>query len=91
MFTNSNDVCLAPIGVRIPTPFYLSLRLEGWIVNNCVIDTRAASTIIPKDVADEMKLYITQCIDGVIQLDYSLVDVIGSVKGVTTTLNICII
>jgi len=45
-----------------------------------MIDTRVAITIIPKVVANEMKLYIIICIDGVIQLDSSFVYVVGSVK-----------
>lgn len=53
-----------------------------------MIDTKATITMIPKAVIDEMKLYITRCIDGVIELDSSLVDVVGSVKGVQITLNV---
>lgn len=60
-----------------------------------MIDTEAAITIIPKVDTNEMKLYITGCIDAFIQLDSSHVNVIGSVKGVFITLNtfpyICII
>lgn len=82
MFANSDDVHSYLIGIRIPPPFYLSHRY-----NNCIINTRDASTIILKFVADERKLYRFQCIDGVIQLYSFLVDVIGSVKGVTITLN----
>jgi len=95
IFAISDDVPPAPIGIRRPPPFYLSLRLEGWVVNNCMINTRATITIIPKAVANEMKLYITRCIDGVIQLDSSSIDIAGSVKGVPITLNafldICVI
>lgn len=60
-----------------------------------MIDTGANIIVIPKIITNEMKLYITRCIDGFIHLDSSLVDVIGSVKGVFITLNalpnICII
>jgi len=83
----SDDVPPAPIGITRPPPFYLSLRLEGWVVNNYMIGTRAAITMIPKAVVDEMKLYITRCIDGVIQLDSSSIDVFGSIKRVQITLN----
>lgn len=60
-----------------------------------MIDVGAAITFIPRLVVNEMKLYITQCIDRVIQIDSSLVDVVGSVKVVLITLNafldICVI
>jgi len=52
-----------------------------------MINTRVAIPIIPKVVANKIKLCITQCINKVIQLDSSLVDVVGSVKGVLITLN----
>jgi len=52
-----------------------------------MIDTRAIITMVPKAVANETKLYITRCIDGVIQLDSSSIDMVGSVKGVPITLN----
>jgi len=91
----SDDIPPAPIGIRRPPPLYLSLRIEGWVVNNCMIDTEAAITIIPKALTNEMNLYITRCIDGVIQLDSSFVYFVGSVKGVPITLNafldICVI
>jgi len=61
-----------------------------------MIDTRATITIIPKAIANEMKLDITQCIDEVIQLDSFSTHVVGSVKEeVFITLNafhnICVI
>lgn len=60
-----------------------------------MIDTEPAITMIPKAVANKMKLYITRCIDCVIQLDSSSIYIIGSVKGVPITLNafpnICVI
>ena len=59
ILANIDDVLRAPIGIRRPSPFYLSLRLEGWMVNNCMIDIKVGSTIIPKDVTKEIKLYIT--------------------------------
>lgn len=60
---NFDDIHLAPIGIRRSPPFYLFLRLEGWVVDNCMIDIGVASTVIPKAIVDEMKLYITLCID----------------------------
>ena len=60
-----------------------------------MIDSKAAITMIPKAVANEMNLYITICIDGFIPLDSSFVHVIGSVKAIPITLNafpnICVI
>jgi len=52
-----------------------------------MIDTRASISLIPKYIANEMKLYITRCIDEFIQLDSSLIDVVGSVEEVFITLN----
>ena len=52
-----------------------------------MIDIGSTITMIPKVVANEMKLYITRWIYGGIQLDSSSVDVFGSVKGVLITLN----
>jgi len=87
IYATSDNFPLDPIGIIRPPPFYLSLILEGWVVNNCMIDIGAAIIIIPKAVVDEMKLYVTRCIDDVIQLDSSSVDIVGSFKGVQITLN----
>lgn len=54
-----DDVPRALIGIRRPPPFYISLRLEGWVVNNCMIDTRATIIVMPRAVAEAMKFYIT--------------------------------
>ena len=95
IFAISDDVPPTPIVIRRLSPFYLSLRLEGWVVNNYMIDTRAVIIVIPKAITNEMKLYITKCIDSVTQLDSFSIDIVGSVKGVQITLNafsnICVI
>lgn len=48
IIANIDDVSQDPIGIRRPVPFYISLRLEGWVVNNCMIDTRVARPLFPK-------------------------------------------
>jgi len=40
-----------------------------------MIDSKAAITMIPKAVANEMNLYITICIDGFIPLDSSFQEI----------------
>lgn len=52
IFSITNDISRAPIGIIRPPPFYISIRLEGWFVNNCMIDTRATITIIPRSIAN---------------------------------------
>lgn len=62
----TNDVPRPPIGIKRPPPIYIFLRLEGWVVNNYMIDIETAIIIIPRVVSKAMKLYITWCVDGVI-------------------------
>lgn len=53
-----DDIPRAPINIRRCPLFYISLRLEGWVVNNDMIDTRATITIISRAFVEAMKLYI---------------------------------
>ena len=59
IFSIIDDVPRSPIVIRRPPPFYISHRLEGWIINNCMIYIKVAITIIPRAIAEAMKLYIT--------------------------------
>lgn len=87
IISNIDDVPRAPIGIRRSPPFYMSLRLECWVVNNYMIDIREVSIAIPKAIIEEMKLYIIKYVDGIIHLDSSPMDVIGNVKSIPITLN----
>lgn len=94
--TNEENVILT-IFDDIPRPyisiirsphFYISIRLEGWLVSNYMIDIRAAITIMPKAIIETMKLYITQCVDDVIQLDSSPMDIFWNVNTILIMINI---
>ncbi len=37
-----------------PSPFYVSLIIGGKLVHNCMIDSRASSSVMPRCVADAL-------------------------------------
>lgn len=53
-----------------------------------MINIKATMTIILRVIVEAMRLYITWCIDGVIQLDSSPMEVGENVKSIPITLNI---
>lgn len=82
------DIKVTSTIIKAASTIMKDIPLDGWVVNNCMIDIKATSSIIPKAIIDEMKLYITQCIDGVIVLDFSPMDVVVRVKGILIIINI---
>lgn len=49
---------ISKIGKNRPTPFYISLRMEGSLIHNFLVDTGGATTIMLKVFCEaEFKLY----------------------------------
>ena len=54
-----DDVPRPLIGIIRPPYFQISLSLEGWVINNHMIDIEVAIIVIPRAVIEEIKLYNT--------------------------------
>ena len=72
-----------------PSPFYLSLIIGDKIVHNCMIDSGASSSIMPRCVADQACLKYEPMIKHVLQLDGTLVIIVGIIKGLRMALHAC--
>lgn len=52
-----------------------------------MFDIKDAIIIIPRAITEAIKLYIIQCIDGIIKLDSSPMDAVKNVQSIPITLN----
>lgn len=77
------------MGKNRPPPFYISLEFEGFVIHNCLIDSGAAITVMPKVVCDIMGLQYTRTTDGVLQLDGTTVKNVGVIKDIVMKLHQC--
>ena len=72
-----------------PPPFYVSLIIGNNLVHNCMIDSGATSSVMPKKVADQLGVKYQPLKKGVVQLDGSAVNTIGVIKDASLTLHAC--
>ena len=72
-----------------PLPFYVSLIIGNKLVHNCMVDSGATSTVMPKKIANFLGLKYEPLEKGVVQLDGSSVKTIGVVKNASLTLHSC--
>jgi len=77
------------MGKNRPPPFYISLELEGFVVHNCLIDSGASITVMPKAVCDIMGLQHTRSSSGVLQLNGTNVKTVGVIKDIVMKLHQC--
>ena len=72
-----------------PPPFYLSLIIGDKLVHNCMVDSRATSSVMPKKIADQLGLRYQPIERGVVQLDGTSIGTIGLIKDASLTLHAC--
>ena len=72
-----------------PPPFYVSLIIGDKLVHNCMVDSGATSSVMPKKIADQLGLVYRPLEKGVVQLDGSTVNTLGVVKDANLTLHAC--
>ena len=72
------------------SPFYLSVIIGDKIVHNCMIDSGASSTIMPRCVANQLGLKYEPLIKHVLQLDGTSVTIVGVIKGLKMALHACL-
>jgi len=65
----------------------MTLEIEGYVLDNCLLDFRAATTIMPKVVCDVMGLPLTSTSRGVLQLDSNPIKIIGVIKDIVMKLH----
>ena len=72
-----------------PSPFYLSLIIGDKIVHNFMIDSGSSSSVMPRCVVDQAGLKYEPMIKQVLQLDGTLVIIVGIIKGLRMALHAC--
>lgn len=77
------------MGKNKPPAFYMTLEIDEYILHNCLVDSGAATTIVPKAVYDVMGLPLTRTSMGVLQLDSMLVKIVGVIKDVVLKVHKC--
>lgn len=69
--------------------FYMTLEIDEYILHNCLVDFGAAIIIMPKVVCDVMGLPLTRTSIGVLQLDSTLVKMVGFIKDMVLKVHRC--
>ena len=72
-----------------PPPFYVSLIIGDKLVHNCMIDSGASSSVMPRCVADVLEMKYEPIVRDVLQLDGSTVKTIGIHRNVEMALHAC--
>lgn len=70
------------MGKNKPQAFYMTLEIDGYVLHNYLVDFVAATTIMPKAACDVMGLPLTRTSIGVLQLDSTLVKIVGVIKDI---------
>lgn len=70
-------------------PFYVSLIIGKNLVHNCMVDSGATCSMMPKQVADQVGLQYDPVEKGVVQLDGTSVHSVGLIKNACLTLHAC--
>ncbi|KAH9313222.1 hypothetical protein KI387_028257, partial [Taxus chinensis] len=61
-------------------PFYLSLLIKGFQLNNCIIDFGASDNVIPGKVANALGLTLTPVNDTCYSMESKQVPLVGRIK-----------
>lgn len=72
-----------------PPTFYMALKIERYVLHNCLVDFKSATTIMLKVVCDVMGLSMTRTSIKVLQLDSTPVRTIGVIKDVVMKIYKC--
>jgi hypothetical protein len=69
------------------TPFYITLKVHDWLLNNFMLDSGASHNVMPKSIMDRLGLEITRPYGGLYSFDSRRVKCMGMIKylGVTLT------
>ncbi|GAA8416863.1 hypothetical protein Hpkin68_15620 [Helicobacter pylori] len=58
-------------------------------MHNCMIDSGASSSVMPKKIVDQLGLAYEPIEKGVIQLDGTTIDTIGVIRNLDLTMHAC--
>jgi ribonuclease HI len=67
-------------------PFYTSLNIHDKVLHNCLMDSRASHTIMPKSIMDELGLEVTKTYHDLYSFDSRKVKCLGVIKDIVVTL-----
>ena len=65
-----------------PPPFYVSLIIGDKLIHNCMIDSRASSSVMPRCVVDALEMKYEPIVRDVLYLDGSTVKTVGILRNV---------
>jgi hypothetical protein len=68
-------------------PFYVSLNIHDKILHNFLLDTRASHNLMPKEVMDELGLYITNSFHDLFSFEFRKVKCLGLIKDLAISLS----
>jgi len=77
------------MGKNKPPTFYMTLEIEGYVLHNCLVDSGAATIIMPKAVCDVMGLLMIRTSTGVLQLDSTPIKIVGVIKDIVLKIHNC--
>jgi len=68
-------------------PFYISLRLHDFVLDNAMFDSGASYNLMPKAIMDKLGLDITRKYHDLYSFDFSRVRCIGLIKDLVVSLD----
>lgn len=78
------------MGKNKPLMFYMTLKIEGYVLHNCLVNFKATTTVIPKVVCDVMGLPMTRTSIEVLQLDSTPIKIVGVIKDIVLKIHKCL-
>ena len=78
-----------PSNLVKPPPFYVTIIIGKYLVHNCMIDSGATNSVMPKKIADQLDLKYETLEKGVVQLDGKAIEIVGIMRNLDLTLHSC--
>ena len=73
-----------------PPPFYVTIIIGKHLVHNCMIDSGATSSVMPKKIVDQLGIKYETLEKGVVQLDGTAIETVGVIRNLDLTLHSCL-
>ena len=85
MPTSLNNTTIGKISKSM-TPFFLTFEIFNMNVNNCLVDSRGSSNVIPYAIFHKINMEPLKTKAHIVQFSHSRVNVIGELRDVPITL-----
>lgn len=66
-----------------PLTFYMTLKIEGYVLHNWLVDSRATVIVMPKAICDVMRFPLTRASTRVLRLNSTLVKTVEVIKDIS--------